>query len=909
MSSFHAGIDGHVVIPGTYTGAGGMTNFNIHYPPSQDRSTRPREPFSTVPFAPDPDFVDRPEILVWVRDKCAGPGARAALVGLGGVGKSQLAIQHAYRVYDAMPRLFVFWVHASTQARFEEAYQGIAERLQLPGRYNPKVNVLRLVRDWLCDEANGRWLMVVDNADDSEVFYPEPTEQDGRPVTTPARLATYLPNSRNGSILFTSRNKEAASQLASGYRNIREIPAMDTDQATQLLCSKLQDTVREDGAEELVRDLDCIPLAVTQAAAYINQRARMTISQYRQEFRRSDRKRESLLRWDADGIWRDETASSAVITTWQMSFDRIYEKRPSAADLLSLISFFNAEGISESMLQRYSRMRGSVDEEDADSAFERDFDTLRAYSLVTTTAEEDMCDMHALVQFCTRLWLSSRGEVRKWKEVFVQLMSREFPVPDFTNWATCQQLLPHVESLLARSWDESDLRGERIAKDWGFVLQNAARYMQTALSKYGEAEKLNRRALEGREKELGVQHPHTLASVNNLAGVLHDQGRYEEAESLSRRVLEGLEKELGMQHLDTLMSVNNLAGVLQDQGKYNEAEKLHRQALKGREKELGVQHLDTLASVNSLASVLQDQGKYDEAEKLSRRALEGREKKLGVQHPDTLTSISNLAGVLQDQGKYNEAEKLHLQALEGLEKALGVQHPSTLTIVNNIALVLWNQGKYDEAEKLHRQVLKGSEKELGVQHPKALTSASNLAGVLKDLRKYDEAEKLNRRALEGREKELGVQHPHTLASVNNLAGVLKDLRKYDEAEKLNRRALEGSEKELGAEHPKALTSASNLALVLFYQGKYDEAEKLSRRALEGREKELGVQHPDTLTSISNLAGVLHIMKHYAEAAELYHQAYEGRIQTLGPQHPQTIACRKRILALEQEQKSAQLAED
>jgi len=141
--------------------------------PDKDRPVGKREPFSTVPFAPDLDFVDRPEILAWIRNKCAGPGA--ALVGLGGVGylmstttawscvsvltvqsKSQLAIQYSYAVRDASPQTFVFWVHASTTARFEEAYRGIADKLTLPGRNDPKVDILRLVSDWLCDEANGR---------------------------------------------------------------------------------------------------------------------------------------------------------------------------------------------------------------------------------------------------------------------------------------------------------------------------------------------------------------------------------------------------------------------------------------------------------------------------------------------------------------------------------------------------------------------------------------------------------------------------------------------------------------------------------------------------------------------------------------------------------------------------------
>ncbi|KAH8695898.1 hypothetical protein GQ44DRAFT_779628 [Phaeosphaeriaceae sp. PMI808] len=106
---------------------------------------RSREPFSTAPLASDPDFVDRPEILAWTRNKCAEPGARAALVGLGGVGKSRLAIQYAHNIRDATPHMFVFWVHASTKARFGEAYRNIADRLELQGRDNPKMDIGRLV--------------------------------------------------------------------------------------------------------------------------------------------------------------------------------------------------------------------------------------------------------------------------------------------------------------------------------------------------------------------------------------------------------------------------------------------------------------------------------------------------------------------------------------------------------------------------------------------------------------------------------------------------------------------------------------------------------------------------------------------------------------------------------------------
>lgn len=145
--------------------------------------------------------------------------------------KSQLAVQYAHSIRDATPRTFVFWMHASTRARFEEAYRGLADRLALPGRHDPKVDVLRLVSDWLCDETNGQWTMIVDNADDVETFFPsQGRKREEASDSLSALLAAYLPQSRNGSILITSRNKDVAARLAGGYKNIKEVLTMDESQ-------------------------------------------------------------------------------------------------------------------------------------------------------------------------------------------------------------------------------------------------------------------------------------------------------------------------------------------------------------------------------------------------------------------------------------------------------------------------------------------------------------------------------------------------------------------------------------------------------------------------------------------------------------------------------------------------------
>jgi tetratricopeptide (TPR) repeat protein len=590
--------------------------------------------------------------------------------------KSQLALQYAHSIRDAAPQTFVFWVHASTQARFEEAYKDIANRLELPGRDDPKANVLRLVHDWLRDEANGRWVMVIDNVDDIETFFLSRKRQrqhqgDQADASAQIPLATYLPQSRNGTILVTSRSQDAATRLVGGYNRTKGVLAMDESEGLQLLRNKLQDPPVEESAVDLLRALDCIPLAVVQAAAYINRRGRMTVAGYVAEFRKDSKKRESLLNWDAGELRRDESASNSVVTTWQMSFEQIQRERQSAADLLSLMSFFNPQGIPESVL-RTARTAVLEDGEDLDSAFNKDLDTLRAYSLVSMTADSDTCEMHAIVQFCTRVWLSSCSNVEQWEQLFVALLAQGLPNGEYENWPKCQQLLPHVEPLFS-----TQPASEEASMAWAHVLTNAAWYLWMSGS-YSVAQQVAAKAVATREKALGRADYRTLTSISVLAVVLDAQGKYGEAETLQRRALEGWKKRLGEDHPDTFIGLSNLAAVLQHQGKYEEAETLQRRALEEWKKRLGEDHPDTLRSLGNLAVVLREQGKYAEAETLNRRAIEGSEKKLGQDHPDTLRSVRNLAHLLHTLRQYSEAAELYQRACDGSTKKLGSQHPSTI---------------------------------------------------------------------------------------------------------------------------------------------------------------------------------------------------------------------------------------
>ena len=390
--------------------------------------------------------------------------------------------------------------------------------------------------------------------------------------------------------------------------------------------------------------------------------------------------------------------------------------------------------------------------------------------------------------------------------------------------------------------------------------------------KYAEAGALAEQLLAAKERVLGLEHPSTLISVNNLAVLYKEQGRYGKAEPLFKRALAASERTLGPEHRNTLSGVSNLAGLYQAQGRYGEAEPLYRRALAARERVLGPEHPDTPLSVNNLAALYQAQGRYGEAEPLLKRALEARERVLGPEHPDTLGSVNNLAVMYQAQGRHGEAEPLYRRALAAYERVLGPEHLDTLLSVNNLAGLYDTQGRYSEAEPLYRRALAARERVLGPEHPDTLLSVNNLAALYQAQGRYGEAEPLLKRALAARERVLGPEHPSTLGSVNNLAVLHRVQGRHGEAEPLYRRALATYERVLGPEHPSTLGSINNLALLYQAEGRYGEAEPLYRRALATYERVLGPEHPDTLTSINNLAGLYYAQRNWTRAAQFWRRS-------------------------------------
>ncbi|KAJ5915324.1 P-loop containing nucleoside triphosphate hydrolase protein [Penicillium verhagenii] len=864
----------------------------IHQAP--ERPETPPPPLSNVPFRRDPDFIDRVSLLEQIQEKGSTQGARIALVGLGGVGKSQLAIEYCHRVRVQSPDTWVFWIYASNATRFEQSCREIADRAKIPGRQDLKANIFKLLHDWLHNTKTGNWVLVLDNLDDDRFLHTIPSiqsslEHDHSHV--PERsIWSYLCQNSKGCVVITSRSRGVALKTVEDY-DIIPVEPMDEGYAISLFEKKLGAQASRSAIIQLVAALEFIPLAIVQAAAFIKQRApRETVTQYLERFQKSDRQKIGLLDYEGGQLRRDPEAANSILLTWQISFEDIQGRRPSAADLLSLMSFFDIQGIPEILLregqdaEETDEQSDESDTEDEKSilseldVFEDDILLLRNYSLMTVTSGQANFVMHRLVQLAMQKWLDAQGCLEHWKEISIQRLDRHFPEGSFENWKECQLLFPHVQYTMIQQ-----PVGKHSIEVWASLLHKAASFALTK-GNLVDSKKMAKKAMEKRDDLFGMKNEKTLRSSNILG-----MGEWKKAEELQLQVMEMSKQVLGPEHPDTLSSIANLASTYWSQGLWKEAEELGVQVIETREQVLGPEHPDTLTSIANLASTYQNQGRWKEAEDLGVQVMKISKQVLGPEHPDTLSRINNLALLYWDQGRWKEAEELEVQVMETRKQVLGPEHPDTLISISNLALTYWKQGRWKEAEELGVQVMETSKRVLGPEHPATLTSINNLASTYQGQGRWKEAEELGVQVMETSKRVLRPEHPSTLNSIGNLALTYWKQGRWKEAEELGVLVMETRKRVLGPEHPSTLTSINNLASIYRSQGRWKQAEELQAEELKLCSKVLGPEHPDTLTSLGNLAFTLRSLGDNQAALQMMAKCAESRSKILGPEHPSTLS--------------------
>ncbi|MBD1874065.1 tetratricopeptide repeat protein [Nodosilinea sp. FACHB-131] len=418
------------------------------------------------------------------------------------------------------------------------------------------------------------------------------------------------------------------------------------------------------------------------------------------------------------------------------------------------------------------------------------------------------------------------------------------------------------------------------------------------LGRYSEAESLHTDALSLLKQLLSSNHPDIIsnrhdfvslfaASLNNLALVYESQGRYSEAEPLYKEGILLEEKLFGKEHPNLARSLNNLAELYRAQGRYNEAEALYQEALALRRQLPDAADSLVASILNNLALLYNLQGRYSEAEPLFQEALALLQKLWGDDHPYTATTFDNLAELYRIQGRYREAEPLFRKALSIAKQLLGEAHPHIATSLNNLAYLYYSSGRFSEAEPLYQEALTLRKQLLGNTHPAVAQSTHNIALLYQSQGRYSEAEPLYREALALRQRLLGNEHPDVATSLEDLAGLYYSQGRYSEAEPLYCDVLTLRQRLLGDEHPKVAASLNNLAELYRLQGRYSEAEPLHRDALTLRQQFLGSEHPDVAQSLNNLAYLYESQERYSKAEPLYIQALSIAHQRLGEDHPNT----------------------
>lgn len=507
-----------------------------------------------VPFERNPSFTGRePELKRLYRALCVvNRTAKVAITGLGGVGKTQVALEFIYRWKAEHNDCSVIWMPATSKETLRLAYLNAARQLGIPGWDDDKADVKRLVQEYLSRESAGQWLLVFDNSDELDMWTSEYAPNSGRLIDT-------LPKSGRGSILFTTRDKKTAVRLVG--RSVFELSEMDEEGGKELLRNYLIDqSLLENHGDItlLLAQLTYLPLAIVQAAAYINENG-IGAGDYLSLLKEKEEDVIDLLSEDFEDEGRYHDMKNPVATTWLISFEAIRQRDPLAADYLSFMACVDAKDIPQSLLPSGPSRKKETEA----------IGTLQGYSFIAKRSADSSISIHRLVHLATRNWLRKERLLRNCTRRVISRLSELLPDIDHMDREVWRSYIPHAYYAL-----RSDLTGEG-DQDRGYQdrLDLLLKYGTCLLheGRFHEAEASLEVALKAHVTELGPFHPSTFANANNLALTLKYMRRYEEAERLSRGVLAGLEIVLGKDNPETVQCVHNLAGILRDRRKFEEA--------------------------------------------------------------------------------------------------------------------------------------------------------------------------------------------------------------------------------------------------------------------------------------------------------------------------------------------------
>ncbi|KAK4174671.1 kinase subdomain-containing protein [Triangularia setosa] len=539
--------------------------------PMQNDADSVAGPWCHIPFQRNIRFVGRERTLSTIMDKLFIQGTKkVALFGLGGVGKTQVALELAFRTKENKADCSVFWVPALSEATFEQAYTDIARKLEI--RCGDNQDVKQSVQQYLSSEAAGRWLLVVDNADDRDVLFESFTG-----------ITEYLPESKKGLTLFTTRSREMAVNLAEC--NIVELQEMDGKGAASLFrASVIQNERIEDTAlTELLNELTNLPLAIVQAAAYLNKN-QASVPRYLSLLRGAEREIVSLISREFRDSTRYAGSQNSVAATWLVSFEQIRRFDRVAADLLSFISCIEPKAIPQSILPHPET------EEEMTHAI----GTLCGYAFLSRRGESDMFDMHSLVHTATKVWIKNQGDVKETEIGAVQHLAAIFPSAYPVNQGLWRGYLPHTLRIFHRRTDYEIEEKYNLGYLAGQCLDVDRRFK--------EAVSVFECVVAVRKRTLAEEDHSRLASEHALASAYLKDRQIEKAIEIFEHVVAVQKRTLAVKDHSRLTSEHELASAYLEDRQIEKAIEIFEHVVAVQKRTLAEEDHSRLTSEHALAS-------------------------------------------------------------------------------------------------------------------------------------------------------------------------------------------------------------------------------------------------------------------------------------------------------------------
>ncbi len=792
---------------------------------------------------------------------------KQTISGLGGVGKTQLAREFAYR-YGANYKNGVWEINADSTAT---VYAGFVEfsktfHIELPEDFKEE-ELCWAIRNWLRN--TDQWLLIFDNLDNEDTISP------------------YIPdNNICGHILVTTRNSNMAiaQQIDLSVFELEEaINFLDK----RLVGCKHLEKDREALKKELCNRLGCLPLALEQAAAYI-QVTRTSFSRYLELLEQSGLEAFEI---DVDGYNKPEHYAKSVTTTWEISFNTIALE--GAKQLFCLCVYLAPDRIP---VKLFSEMREILPEPIRSNLStilqtNRIVTELRRYSL--TSGDSEHISIHRLVQEVVRNKIKPD---RQWMHYDLELLYNSFSFKYGSVESHEQFLLyiPHVEAFANMS---KVLLTEESEQELLALLYGVGGRGYDYLGQYSKAIKWNQDALDIRKRILGETHYMTAVSYNNLASAYEAAGNYTKALDLYELALKIFCKELGVDHATVASAYSNIAGIYDCQGQFDKALEYYQKALDIRLSIYGEKHNETADIYNNIAFVYGRLARYREALENHAKVLEIRKVEVGENHILTATSYSNIAYIYTCLGDFTKALEMQHMTLNIREAILGAEHPDTLTTYMNIAFIQLKSGNYVDALNIYNKIIPIYENTCGQHHIDTAAVYCNAAGGYYSIGNYSTALKYYNLALNIREQVLGSDHPDTATIYGNIAAVYADQGSYDLALKNYENALVIWKKYFGEDHPNTAEAYNSIATIYDAIGNEDKALELYKKALNIREKVLGKEHLDTAISYNNVAAAIDARGEHIQAMELYQRVLTIRKRILGEEHPDIASVCNNIAAV------------